>query len=246
MLFFAPGRVSAQNTSQNDDGWQHQSYAIFFTSHDVQHLLADPADFKKTMDYFAPVKPSRVYIDGVGPDGNVDVPLLKKIAARFREMGIEPDGAMVPTSDRGGTSVYNNQEDLNALKQRMHGLAQVFDRIILDDWLFTTATDPQSVQDRGDRSWAEYRTDLILRQSKKYIIDPAKEVNPDVQVVVKFPNWFESFPENGYDVTRNQNSSTSWLLVSKRGYRKHSISISRFIPATPCNNGNRPPLPQNG
>ena len=152
------------------------------------------------MDYFAPVKPTRVYLDGVGRDGKVNVPLMKKIAARFRAMGIEADGAMVPTSNHGGTSVYNNQDDLNALKQRMHGLAQVFDKIILDDWLFTSATDPQSVKDRGNMTWAEYRTKLLLKQSKKYIIDPAKKVNPDVQVIIKFPNWFESFPDNGYDV----------------------------------------------
>ncbi len=200
MLFLTAVSVKAQNQNNESDGWKHLKYAIFFTSYDVQHLLADPADFKKTMDYFAPVKPTRVYIDGVGHDGKVDVPLMKEIAARFRAMGIEPDGAMVPTSIHGGPSVYNNPEDLSQLKQRMQGLAQVFDKIILDDWLFTNGTDPKSVEDRGDMTWAEYRTKLLLKQSKKYIIDPAKEVNPKVQVIIKFPNWYESFPENGYDV----------------------------------------------
>jgi len=200
VMLLATRPVSAQNSTSNTQGWKHLKYAVFFTSYDVQHLLADPADFRKTMDYFSPVKPTRVYLDGVGKDGKVDVPLMKKIAARFRAMGIEPDGAMVPTSIHSGTSAYNNPEDLAQLKQRMHGLAQVFDKIILDDWLFTNATDPQSVKDRGSMSWAEYRTKLLLKQSKKYIIDPAKEVNPNVQVIIKFPNWFESFPENGYDV----------------------------------------------
>ena len=200
MLFLTAVSVKAQNQNNESDGWKHLNYAIFFTLYDVQHLLADPADFKKTMDYFAPVKPTRVYIDGVGHDGKVDVPLMKEIAARFRAMGIEPDGAMVPTSIHGGPSVYNNPEDLAQLKQRMQGLARVFDKIILDDWLFTNGTDPKSVEDRGDMTWAEYRTKLLLKQSKKYIIDPAREVNPKVQVIIKFPNWYESFPENGYDV----------------------------------------------
>lgn len=200
MLFLTAVSVKAQNQNNKPDGWKHLKYAIFFTSYDVQHLLADPADFKKTMDYFAPVKPTRVYIDGVGHDGKVDVPLIKKIAARFRAMGIEPDGAMVPTSIHGGPSVYNNPEDLTQLKQRMQGLAKAFDKIILDDWLFTNGTDPKSVEDRGDMTWAEYRTKLLLKQSKKYIIDPARKVNPKVQVIIKFPNWYESFPENGYDV----------------------------------------------
>ncbi|HEY9167502.1 MAG TPA: hypothetical protein VIS48_15220 [Candidatus Kryptonia bacterium] len=182
-----------------EGGWAHLKYSIFFTSRDVDSLLADPAQFKKTMEYFGPVKPVRVYLDAVERGGKVDVPLLQDIASRFRDMGIEADGAMVPTA-RFGPSTYNNPEDLASLKQRMQGLAKVFDKIILDDWLFTNATDPQSVADRGAMTWAEYRTKLLLEQSKKYIIDPAKEVNPNVQVIIKFPNWYEGFGENGYDV----------------------------------------------
>ncbi len=199
-ILLGAGSLSAQTPAETHHGWNHLKYAIFFTSYDMENLLADPVQFKKTMEYFAPVMPDRVYIDGVGRGGKVDVPLLKKIAARFRAMGIKADGAMVATSLRGGPSAYNNPEDLASLKERMQGLAQVFNKIILDDWLFTNATDPKSVAERGNMTWAEYRTKLILEQSKKYIIDAAKEVNPKVQVIIKFPNWYEGFAENGYDV----------------------------------------------
>lgn len=180
--------------------WQHLKYAIFFTSGDVERLLANSTQFQKTMDYFGPVKPERVYLDGAGRNGKVNVPLLQKIAGRFHALGIEADGAMVPTSPRFGPSTYNNPEDLASLKERMQGLAKVFDKIILDDWLFTNAADPKSVADRGKMSWSEYRTKLLLQQSKKYIIDPAKEVNPKVEIIIKYPNWYEGFGENGYDV----------------------------------------------
>jgi hypothetical protein len=166
---------------------------------DVQQLLADSTQFRKTMSYFAPIRPERVYLDVVVRDGKVDVTLLKEVAARFRALGIKAEGAMVPTS-KFGPSVYNNPEDLESLKERMMGLAQVFDNIIIDDWLFTVATDSASVADRGNMSWAEYRTKLLFEQSKKYIIDPAKEVNPKVNVIIKYPNWYEGFGENGYDV----------------------------------------------
>jgi hypothetical protein len=175
--------------------WQHVKYAIFFTSMDVERLLADSSQFQKTMDYFGPVKPERVYLDGADRNGKVNVPLLQKIAARVRALGIEADGAIVPAS-----RTYNNPEDLASLKERMQGLAKVFDKIIIDDWLFTNAIDPKSVADRGKMSWAEYRTKLLLKQSKKYIIDPAKEVNPKVEIIIKYPNWYEGFAENGYDV----------------------------------------------
>lgn len=216
LISLVPGLLTGQTT----DGWKHLKYAVFFTSTDVQKLLADPAQFQKTMDYFGPVKPDKVYLDGGDREGKVDVALLQTIAARFRAMGIEPEGAMVPTA-RFGPSVYNNQEDLESLKERMQALAKVFDEIILDDWLFTVATDSASVADRGNMSWAEYRTKLILEQSKKYIIDPAKAVNPKVNVIIKFPNWYEGFGENGYDV-----------YDETRQFDKMAIGIETRVPET--------------
>lgn len=179
-------------------GGPNLKYAIYFTSHDVDALLADPDQFKKTMDYFAPVKPVHVYLEGT-TNGDVNVSLLKKLSERFQAMGIRVSGAMVPIGRRG-PSVYNDPQDLAALEKRMRPLAQVFDEIILDDWLFTTATDPKSVVDRGNQSWAEYRTKLILEQSQKYIIGPAREVNPNVKIIIKYPNWYECHRDNGYDV----------------------------------------------
>lgn len=196
-MLFAIGSTSPVK-AQTAAGWPHLKYAIYFTSRDVDSLLADPDQFKKTMDYFAPVKPVHVYLEGTGR-GEINVPLLKEIAERFRAMGIRVSGAMVPVGQRG-PSVYNNSDDMAALEKRMRALAQVFDDIILDDWLFTTATDQKSVEERGNQSWADYRTKLILEQSKKHIIDPAKEVNPKVNVIIKYPNWYEGHRDNGYDV----------------------------------------------
>jgi hypothetical protein len=198
-LFFAMGvqnRSAAQESKLGS--WQNLKYSIYFTSPDVDSLLGDANRFQKTMDYFAPVKPVHVYLEGTGR-GNINVPLLKIVANRFRAMGIRVSGAMVPVGERG-PSAYNNSKDMAALEKRMRSLAHIFDDIILDDWLFTTAVDAKSVEERGNQSWADYRTKLILTQSKKYIMDPAREVNPKVQVTIKYPNWYEGHRDNGYDV----------------------------------------------
>ncbi len=191
--------AAAQQTTQAP-GWPHLTYAIYFTSHDVDSLLADPAQFRKTMEYFAPVKPVHVYLEGTSR-GPTNVKLLKTVADRFRNLGMRVSGAMVPVG-RQGPSAYNNPADMASLEDRMRALAGVFDEIILDDWLFTTATDPKSVEERGSRTWGEYRTSLILEQSKKRIIDPAREVNPRVKITIKYPNWYEGFETAGYDVYR--------------------------------------------
>ena len=196
--------ISHTSGTIKSDKWSNLKYAIYFTHGDIANLLADSVQFQETMNYFAPIKASEVYLEGNSRD-DIDIKMLKTVTNRFRAMGIEVSGAMVPVSPKGGPSTYNNTDDLAALKKRMESLAKVFDKIILDDWLFTTATDPQSVKDRGKESWADYRTKLILDQSKKYIIDPAKKVNPDVKIIIKYPNWYEGHRQNGYDVYNETN-----------------------------------------
>jgi hypothetical protein len=56
------------------------------------------------------------------------------------------------------------------------------------------------VADRGNESWADYRSRLVAEQSKRHLIDVAKRVNPRVQVIIKYPNWYEGHRQHGYDV----------------------------------------------
>jgi hypothetical protein len=88
------------------------------------------------------------------------------------------------------------------LEGRVRVLAQVFDEIIVDDWLFTTCTCAKCLESRGNDSWADYRSRLVAEQSKRHLIDAAKQVNPRVQVIIKYPNWYEGHRQHGYDVAR--------------------------------------------
>lgn len=194
----AAGSHTASAQSSSAKGWSNLKYAIYFTSHDVDALLADSDQFKKTMEYFAPVKPVHVYLEGK-TSGDVNVALLKQLSEQFRALDIRVSGAMVPMGRRG-PSAYNDPEDMAALEKRIRPLAQVFDEIIIDDWLFTTVTDPKSVAERGNQSWADYRTKLILEQAQKHLIGPAKQENPNVKIIIKYPNWYECHRDNGYDV----------------------------------------------
>lgn len=202
ILFLNLLSIKSQDNSKEgmmNKDWQNLKFAIYFTYGDVEKLLADTTQFRKTMDYFAPVNVKHVYLEG-NSRGDINVKLLKDIAKRFHDMGIETTGAMVPVSPKGGPSCYNNREDLASLEKRMRSLVKVFNNIILDDWLFTTCTCDKCLADRGNLNWADYRTKLILKQSKKYIIDPAKQVNPKVKIIIKYPNWYEGHRQNGYDV----------------------------------------------
>lgn len=199
-IFLITSSINSQEKSQ----WKNLKYALYFTNGDIERLLSDSTKFNETMKYFAPIKIEKVYLEGKKSD-DAEINLMRKIAERFRAIGITPIGAMVPTSERGGPCCYNNQEDMNTLEKRMRALASIFDEIILDDWLFTICTCDKCLTDRGNMSWADYRTQLIIKQSKKYIIEPAKEVNPNIKIIIKYPNWYEGHRQNGYDVYNETN-----------------------------------------
>jgi len=181
-------------------GWSHLRYAIYFTYPDIEKLLANPDVMQETMAYLEPIRAEKAYLE-CSSHGDVDVALMKRVSDAFRSLGMKVSGAVVPVMP-GGPMCYNNPEHMALLEKRARAAAQVFDEFILDDWLFTTCTCDKCVAERGKSSWADYRTKLLLEKSRKYIMDPARQVRPGVRIIIKYPNWYEGHRENGYDVLR--------------------------------------------
>jgi len=179
--------------------WAHLKTALFFTSESVDRLLATPEARRETLEYFAPLRVSKVYLEDQRGE-QADVAQLRGIAEALKAAGLEVSGAVVPAFH--GPLCYNNPDDMALLERRVRVLAQVFDEIIVDDWLFTTCTCAKCVADRGTDSWADYRSRLVAEQSKRHLLDAAKQVNPRVQVIIKYPNWYEGHRQHGYDVAR--------------------------------------------
>ena len=189
---------SFENPANTGKRWAYLKYAVYFCYGDIEQLLVDAEERRKTLEYFAPVRPGRFYLEGPS-NKDVDVALMKKVAEAVRAEGIKASGAMVPVVP-GAPTCYNNPEHMAILEKRARAMAQVFDELILDDWLFTYCTCEECVAERGNATWADYRTRLLLEKSKKHIMDPAKQVNPKIEVIIKYPNWYEGHRENGYDV----------------------------------------------
>jgi hypothetical protein len=180
--------------------WQHIKTAVFFTSDDVEALLGKPEARRATLAYFAPLRLTKVYLEDARGEPAA-VAALREIAADLKIHGLEVSGAVVPAGEHGPLC-YNDPKDMATLEGRVRVLAQVFDEIIVDDWLFTTCTCAKCLAGRGSDSWADYRSRLVVEQSKLRLLDAAKQVNPHVQVIIKYPNWYEGHRQHGYDVAR--------------------------------------------
>ncbi len=106
------------------------------------------------------------------------------------------------------TFCYNDAEMMDTLQKVCELNAKVFDAFILDDFYFTNCTceacrkgrdEYNAANNITDDSWQAYRTHLMYEASKKYVIAPAKAINPDCKITIKYPNWMEAYQETGYD-----------------------------------------------
>lgn len=133
--------------------------------------------------------------------------MIKKVLAEY---GIEVSGGITTvTPDLNPedkkrqrlfeTFCYCNKPMRELLKQVSEYTASLFDEYIIDDFFFTQCMCEDCQKEKGDRSWEVFRLEKMKEVSKNLILDPAKKINPNCKVIIKYPNWRESFQETGYN-----------------------------------------------
>ncbi len=124
----------------------------------------------------------------------------------FENKGIKTSGGITTTdgshSDEFGfTSMcYTNPLHRDRLKSIVEMTAEIFDEIILDDFFFTNCKCESCVKAKGDKTWSEFRTELMKEVSRELVVDAAKRVNPKVNMIIKYPNWYDCYQETGYNL----------------------------------------------
>ena len=135
---------------------------------------------------------------------------IEMIMRVMKEYGIEVSGGITTVtpdlneSDKKRQRLFNTfcycNEPMRArLKEVSEYTAGFFDEFIIDDFFFTQCMCEDCIREKGDRSWKEFRLAKMMEVSRDLIIGPAKKVNPNIKIIIKFPNWRESFQETGYN-----------------------------------------------
>ena len=134
--------------------------------------------------------------------------MIKKILEE--DYGIEVSGAITTvTPDLNDcdkkrqrlfeTMCYCNEAHRKLLKEVSEYTASIFDEYIIDDFFFTQCMCEDCQREKGNKSWEEFRLEKMQEVSKNLVIDPAKKVNPKINIIIKYPNWRESYQETGYN-----------------------------------------------
>lgn len=151
----------------------------------------------------------------------------RQLRGYFESRGLAVMGgiATVPGGDWGvpaneGLAWMNFQhpETQADIEASIRAAARVFDVFVVDDFLLTGDTSPLSVDTKGNRTWGQYRRDLMTALSQRSIIAPAKEENPGIHMIVKFPQSYDRYQFFGYDTNRMpQLYDGVWVGTETRG-----------------------------
>jgi hypothetical protein len=155
------------------------------------------------------VNPDKVYLETFRSEwaSREQLDLCKRV---FKDQGIAVSGGITTvTGDLGPgdakrqrfyqTFCYSNEAHRDHLKKAVAYTAENFDEFIIDDFFFSQCRCEDCQREKGGRSWEEFKLEKMREVSENLVIRPAKELNPGVKIIIKYPNWRESFQETGYN-----------------------------------------------
>jgi hypothetical protein len=234
IVFFLFAFACGTPQQKVDDLWSYAqkrktdlTISTYVTAHTIERQLYNETGRREAVSVLRCNGISKVYIE-VYRGGLVIPPdSLKSVVGFLEKNGFEVVGgiATVPGSDFGvkqegtlGWFNWQNVKTQNDLRKVMEDSAPIFDTFIIDDFLCTADTSAESKTAKGDRSWSEYRRSLLTELSQTIFIKPAKEKNPDLKIIVKFPQWYDRFHQFGYDLsTKPSLFDEVWVGTETRG-----------------------------
>jgi hypothetical protein len=149
------------------------------------------------------LKINKVYLETYRDELSPRKEDIIKIKEFFEGKGIKASAGICfvkREEDYFKTFCYSDPTDLEKVKRIVEFSAGLFDEIIFDDFYFTNCRCNLCVKAKGDKSWTEYRLELLEKVAKEYIIEPAKKINPNVNLIIKYPNWYEHYQALGYNL----------------------------------------------
>ncbi|MDR0316302.1 MAG: hypothetical protein LBH97_05320 [Treponema sp.] len=170
--------------------------AAYLNDNSIEQIRAD---IEKTGKY---IKLDKIYLETYRSDVLVERKKMEAVKALFIEKGFQVSGGITTTTTRTlmGSMCFTNPENRKKLGEIAAFTAELFDEVILDDFYFTNCRCEECIKAKGDRDWASFRLALMNDISENVIIKNAKAANPKVNVIIKYPNWYDSFQASGYNL----------------------------------------------
>jgi len=171
----------------------------------------------------------KIYIESWRDGILVEKQILQNAKKRFEDAGYTVWGCICttkigkPSTGWNLASCYTNTTTQEKLNSIFSYTATIFDTIIIDDFYFTDCTCNECTaaqrahevvvgdhhvhyDDMVDKScyeepclWKDYRRNLMYQISRWAVLEPANQANPNVTLIIKYPDWYDVFQDFGYD-----------------------------------------------
>jgi len=181
-------------------------WSTLFTAQDVRDHLATEKGRAEALEFCRRMGISKVYVETFRDAYQADESTLKTARDFFRQAGLRVSGCVTTTRFGKVTtgwdvgSCYTNRANQEHLAFIFAFTAKLFDEIMIDDFLFTDCECSECAAAKGSMSWRQYREKLMLAVSRERVVGPARQANPNVKVILKYPQWYDMFHERGYVV----------------------------------------------
>jgi hypothetical protein len=190
-----PGAYASGNNYKNFD------VATYATVRDVV-LMKDPGYLESRWEGMSKyVKFDKIYLETSRDMIVADQASLDAGKKFFASKGLKVSGGITWTVDErnGVTFCYSDPVQRKKAIEIIQYTARNFDEILFDDWGFTNCKTDGAIADKGNQSWAQYRLKL-MDQMGRDLVSAAKTANPNVKVIIKYPQWYDHFQETGFNL----------------------------------------------
>lgn len=184
---------------------QYQSFkvAVYVRAYEVEKMR-DPEWLKANWAIVErQLKVDKVYLEVHRDLLIIDPATLAQAKAFFAAKGIAVSGGIATVRNESNlfeTFDYTDPVHREKIKEIVTATAKAFDEFIIDDFFFTSSKTASASAQKGDRTWADFRLELMTEVSRNLVLKVAKEANPKVRVIIKYPNWYEHFQGMGYNL----------------------------------------------
>ncbi|MGN0564159.1 MAG: hypothetical protein ACI4LH_05395 [Candidatus Heritagella sp.] len=178
--------------------------AVYFDLDDMERIYDDAYMEKAFALIHDHIPFTKIYIETFRGGVFVDPDRIQRACDFFAGKGIQIAGGLMafvakPT-DRLGCFCYSDEAERQKLADLVRRSAALFDEFILDDLFMFNCKCPRCQAAKGNLSWTEYRLKTMSDVYENLVMKPAREANPHIHFVLKYPNWYEQYHMAGYNL----------------------------------------------
>jgi len=233
--------------SEPQDLWQSamqqrdvHRFSTLFIAQDIRDRLSSGEGLDAAVNWCRQTGVTKVYIEEFRDGYQAGRDDILRVKERFLREGFDVAGCITTTKVgkpstgwKESISCYTDPATQKRIKALFEYAAGLFDEIMIDDFWFTDcecsecrlARQSRSVK-IGDRSfavpgdsWSDYRSELMVNLSRESVLSASRKVNPDVKLIIKYPQWYDQFHDRGYEVVREtQDFDRIWVGTETRDF----------------------------